>query len=208
MRLIQRAIVASAIFAGAAVSSAAGSSLSPTELAPLIAQCAPRVHPQTQAALVIDESGANPYALHDNNSGRAYLPSTYEDAWRIAWGLIERDRAVDGRGIDVGIAQINSHNFAAQGVSLAQMLTPCDNLRVSSRMLRKAYLAFGSVKAAAETYNSGSPTGDDGYFARLNAKAREDYVVAVVRASVTSGSRPMRRHSPSPSAHFYTEGNP
>ena len=38
-----------------------------------------------------------------------------------------------GHSVDVGIAQVNSGNFKTYGVTAAQMLDPCDNLKVGGK---------------------------------------------------------------------------
>ena len=177
------AVCLCAVFAALAPVSIRASALPPAKLAATLLACAQHVNPQTQAALVSNESGGDPLALHDNNSGRAYFPGSYDDALVIGSALIAHDRAIGGHGIDVGIGQINSHNFAGLHISVSQMLDACENLRVSSTMLLARYHMHGSVDAALQAYNSGSPTGDAGYVARVRAAAAQEYVRAVVAAA-------------------------
>jgi type IV secretion system protein VirB1 len=183
--------------------------LPPAQLAAIVARCAPHVHPQTQGAVVAIESGGDPYALGDNDTGRSFHPPSYEAAYALANVLIAADAARHGRGVDVGLAQINSRNFPAAGVTVAQMLDPCANLTVSARMLRAAYLAHGSVDAALQVYNSGSPRGDAGYVARVRAAAIGSYVRSTTHVASAPPARPhVPRHATAPArtAHFTTEG--
>ncbi len=94
------------------------------EPAQLIVQCAPQVAPITMAAIVQQESGGDSLALHDNDSGKTYhLGSLYEAA-QMAGDLIRL-----GHSVDIGLAQINSKNLPALGLTMDQVLDPCTNVR-------------------------------------------------------------------------------
>jgi hypothetical protein len=96
------------------------------------------------------------------------------EALRIAKSAIRAHHSVD-----VGIAQVNSGNFAAFHVDAAAMLEPCANLRVGSAILANAYHAAAlrfpdrpqALVHALMAYNTGS----------MYAGAR--YVRAVVAAA-------------------------
>jgi type IV secretion system protein VirB1 len=146
----------------------------PVALAAALHACAPTAAPDTMAAIVAVESAGWPYAVNDNTTRRSYLPRTRADALRIAESAIRAHHSVD-----VGLAQVNSGNFAAFHVDAAAMLEPCANLRVGSAILANAY-RFASVRYpdppqalvhALMAYNTGS----------IYAGAR--YVRAVVAAA-------------------------
>jgi type IV secretion system protein VirB1 len=149
-------------------------------LARLVRVCAPQVNSTTQAAIVAVESGGLPWVLHDDNDGRVYSPATLESAQSFARELLARNKAVYGagdRGVDVGLAQINSSNFVSLGVTAADMLDPCANLNASARIITSAYVHERAILArdpswrgderalerALQDYNSGRPSGDDAY---------------------------------------------
>ena len=50
----------------------------------LMEQCAPAIAPVTLAAVVQQESGGNPLALHDNTAGKSYRPASLTEAAQIA----------------------------------------------------------------------------------------------------------------------------
>jgi type IV secretion system protein VirB1 len=149
-------------------------------LAAYLATCAPNVAPSTMTAIVGVESGGNPLALHDNTTRRAYARSNARVALVIARALIAR-----GDSIDVGIAQVNSANFAGYGVDAAQMLEPCANLTVASRILGSAYTAavaqFPEPRVALwhaiSAYNTGSLFAGRAYVAAVVAEATRPTMV-------------------------------
>ncbi len=154
--------------------------LSRSVLSRLVHDCAPEVNAVTQAAIVAVESGGDAWAMHDDNDDRVYSPSSLGGATKLVGALVTRDRALYGsrdRGIDVGLAQINSKNFPALRVTPTAMLDPCENLHASARIIVTAYLherrlldqdpsARGdqlALRRALQVYNSGRSSGDDNY---------------------------------------------
>jgi type IV secretion system protein VirB1 len=154
--------------------------ISPQLLVRLIRACAPHINPITQAAVVAVESSGDAWALHDDNDGRVYRPRSFPEALATADFLIANNQGrygVRDAGVDVGVAQINSNNFAALGVDAGWMLHPCANLRVSSRMLAAAYRTQYALlvdvanphrdrlamRRALQVYNSGRSYGDEQY---------------------------------------------
>lgn len=139
--------------------------MTPFALAYLIHTCAPTVHPQTLAAIVQVESGGWPWAIHDNTAGRSDDPPTYGHAVAIANALIAQ-----GHNVDLGLAQVNSGNLAALGLTPAQALAPCANLAAGARILEgdysRARAHFGTAFTqryprtvllyAVSAYNTGS----------------------------------------------------
>lgn len=161
-------------------------------LAALMARCAPNVAPSTMTAIVKVESGGNPLAIGDNTTRRSYYPHDRATAERLARRLLDA-----GHLLDVGIAQIDSMNFAGFGANVQTIFDPCTNLRVGARILSGDY-AFAArrygdgqvaLRHAIGMYNTG----------RLNAGAR--YIARVVAAADVrdgdaQGSRVAAMHSP------------
>lgn len=143
-------------------------------LSALIRHCAPAAAPSTMAAIVQVESGGDPFAIDDNTTRRSYYPHDRATAERLARRLLNA-----GHLLDLGIAQIDSMNFAGFGVNAQTIFDPCTNLSVGARILSGDY-AFAArrygdgqvaLRHAIGMYNTG----------RLNAGAR--YIARVVAAA-------------------------
>ncbi len=177
------------------------SPISPQLLTALIRACAPQVNPVTQAAVITVESSGDAWALHDDNDGRVYRPGSFRDAVRLATNLIAGNRQRYGKadaGVDVGVGQINSNNFANLGVDAGWMLHPCPNLRVSSTMIASAYFTQYAILAslpdpqrdqlairrALQIYNSGRPSGDESYVENVIGALHSPFVKRLQLASV------------------------
>jgi type IV secretion system protein VirB1 len=125
-------------------------------------------------AIVQVESGGNPLAIGDNTTRRSYYPHDRAAAERLAHRLLNA-----GHLLDVGIAQIDSMNFAAFGVNAHTIFDPCINLSVGAKILSDDYSfaalrypdAQVALRHAIGMYNTG----------RLNAGAR--YIARVVAAA-------------------------
>ena len=145
-----------------------------TALATLLTTCAPNVAPSTMVAIVAVESSGNPYVLHDNTSHRSYAPRDYANALATAQALIRQ-----GHSVDVGIAQVNSGNFAVLHTTVGDMHDPCPNLRVASRILADNYADARAVFPepgralwhAISAYNTGSLYAGKAYVDRVVAAA-------------------------------------
>jgi len=143
-------------------------------LAALMAHCAPAVAPSTMTAIVQVESGGNPLAIGDNTAGRSYYPRDRATAERLARRLLDA-----GHLLDLGIAQIDSMNFAGFGVTAHTIFDPCINLSIGAKILSDDYVfaarryrdAQVALRHAIGMYNTG----------RLNAGAR--YIARVVAAA-------------------------
>jgi len=123
----------------------------------MLEQCAPQIAPVTLAAVVQQESGGNPLALHDNTSGKSYRPASVADAARIA-----RDLIAAGHSVDIGLAQINSKNLPRLGLGVDQVLDSCQNLRAAQTVLIEGWKRSGDLRATLSAYNTGrvdSPAG-------------------------------------------------
>ena len=123
----------------------------------MLEQCAPQVAPVTLAAIVQQESGGNPLALHDNTTGKSYAPATVADAARLAGELIAQ-----GHSVDIGLAQINSRNLPRLGLGVDQVLDPCTNLRAAQTVLLEGWTRSGDLCATLSAYNTGHPGGPVG----------------------------------------------
>ena len=143
----------------------------------LLAECAPRVAPDTMTAIVRVESGGNPLALNVNGGQRlARQPKNKQEALGWSSWLIAR-----GYSIDMGLAQVNSRNLQRLGVTSAQMFEPCDNLKAGARILSENYIGaskrYGAgqdaLRAAISAYNTGNYQGGfvNGYVAKVDASA-------------------------------------
>jgi type IV secretion system protein VirB1 len=86
------------------------------------------------AAIVQVESGGNPLAIDDDTTRRLYYPSDRASAEALANHLIEA-----GHLLDIGIAQVDSMNFAHLGVTVHTAFDACTNLRAGSAILSGDY---------------------------------------------------------------------
>jgi type IV secretion system protein VirB1 len=143
-------------------------------LAALIRHCAPAVAPSTMAAIVQVESGGNPLAIGDNTTRRSYYPRDRATAERLARRLLDA-----GHLLDLGIAQIDSMNFAGYGVTAQTIFDPCTNLNVGGRILSGDYTFAAqryrdgqvALRHAIGMYNTGRLNGGARYIARVLAAA-------------------------------------
>jgi type IV secretion system protein VirB1 len=200
-------------------------------LAALLQTCAPDVAPSTMHAIVAVESGGKPWALNDNTSGRRYEPRSYAEALSTARDLIGR-----GHSVDVGIAQVNSSNFAGYRVTPAAMLMPCQNLIIGSAILSGAYrwsaATYGNRRralwGAVSAYNTGSLTAGSRYVDLVVSAARRSPLVPSIEVlagyaqpapavGISGGDQPPERsritRKPAPAIvpyhpFFYAQPNP
>ena len=144
-------------------------------VAQLVHQCAPFVAPTTMAAIVTVESGGRALVILDNATGRDYNPQDVQQG--VA--TIDRLLAMGHRQLDVGIAQVDTENFSAYGLTPATALNACTNIRVGARILQAAYkqavAAYGPGQVALyhafEAYNSGRLNDDPTYANKILAAA-------------------------------------
>ena len=133
------------------------------------------------SAIVQVESGGRALVILDNTTGRDYNPSS------IAQGVATIDRllAEGHRQLDVGIAQVDTENFAAYGLTPTTALDACTNIRAGAKILEAAYRqsagTYGPGQVALfhafEAYNSGRLIGDPGYADKILAAAGIPVVV-------------------------------
>ncbi|MHB1678843.1 MAG: lytic transglycosylase domain-containing protein [Sulfuriferula sp.] len=140
----------------------------------LIQQCAPRVSPATMAAIVRVESGGNPLAMWNNGTRAMVIPGDLSQARQY----LSRAMAA-GQRVDVGLAQVDTENFAAYGLTPANAFDACTNLKAGAAILRRDWrqaLAAGyhgqqALYHAFEAYNSGRLWGDSQYAVHILAAA-------------------------------------
>lgn len=181
-------------------------------LAGLLSTCAPNVDARTMAAVVAVESGGRPWAVHDNTTGRSYFPDSLAGAGAIAAELA-------GDSLDVGLAQLNSGNFARFGVDASAALDPCTNLRLGASVLSDDYQreyqrTAGAteeerrqvaLRRALSAYNSGSSTAAPTYAALVVAATSAALVretTALADGARDSGATVRVAHAAAPQMAF------
>jgi hypothetical protein len=152
-------------------------SLPAAYVAALAMQCAPLVAPETLVSIAQTESRLEPLAIHDNTTGKAYMPATIEVASTQAEGLIRA-----GHSVDLGLMQINSANLHLAGLSVRQSFEACYALAAGARLLAKGYSGGVTVDEqqralliALSRYNTGDPLRgfENGYVGRVESAARQ-----------------------------------
>ncbi len=81
------------------------------------------------------ESGLHETAIHDNVSGQSYFPETKAQAIAIARSLI----ATGHPSLDLGIAQVNTANFAWTGLTIERAFDACRSFAAGSLVLFARY---------------------------------------------------------------------
>jgi type IV secretion system protein VirB1 len=136
----------------------------------LAQQCASEVATEAVVPLVVTESGGDDLSINVNHGPRVRAGSVAEGA-----ALVRRYMA-QGYTVDVGLAQINSANFARLGVTVEQAFDPCTNLRLASSLLQEGYglasrhyTGLHAISATYSLYNTGTLTRGfrNGYVGRV-----------------------------------------
>lgn len=111
----------------------------------IAAGCVPPSVAPIVVGIAQHESGLNPYAVHDNQSGRSYYPDTAHQAAVIAHSLI----GIGHASLDIGIGQITTANFGWLSLTVESALDPCKSFAGSASVLLARYNGNppGSVKA-------------------------------------------------------------
>ena len=126
----------------------------------LINRCAPEVAPVTMQAIVKTESQGNHLAI-GLNQGKKLRYGAKNLAQAIAWvDYLERYNY----NFDIGLAQVNIKNVHKYGYLARDMLNPCLNLQLATRILLKNYTSALNVSPtrqealfkAISAYNSGN----------------------------------------------------
>jgi type IV secretion system protein VirB1 len=135
------------------------------------------VSPVTIEAIVQVESKGDPLALLVNRLAvQPPRPRDAAEAARTAEVFIAR-----GYSVDLGLMQVNSRNLPALGLTAAQILDPCTNIRAGAAILAanyaRAVLTWGEGQRALQAALSAYNTGDfakgfvNGYVGRYYAGA-------------------------------------
>ena len=136
----------------------------------LAQQCAPEIATEAVVPLVVTESGGDDLAININKGPRVRAASIADGA-----ALVQRYMAA-GYTVDVGLAQVNSANFARLGVTVEQAFDPCTNLRLASSILWAGYglviqhyTGLDAISATYSLYNTGTLTRGfrNGYVGRV-----------------------------------------
>jgi type IV secretion system protein VirB1 len=147
------------------------------EVAAIIAlayQCAPEIATEAVVPLVMTESGGDDLAINVNKGPRVRAATLAEGA------ALARRYMAAGYTVDVGLAQINSANFAQLGVTVEQAFEPCTNLHLASAMLQASfglasrhYSGLDAISATYSLYNTGTLTRGfrNGYVGRVWSSA-------------------------------------
>src|SRR5687767_2719140 len=103
--------------------------------ADLAHECAPNVSLATMEAIIKVESGSDPLAMNVNRvKVQPVVPKTAPEVAALAKEWIAK-----GFTVDLGLAQINSANLPALGLTVEQVLDPCTNLRAGAAILSEGY---------------------------------------------------------------------
>lgn len=152
-------------------------------IAQLAQRCAPEVATEAVVPLVVTESAGNTLQINVNKGPRVQAGSVAQ-----ATALVRRYMAA-GYSVDVGLAQVNSGNFARLGVSVEQAFEPCTNLHLAAQVLQegyalasRSYAGLDAISATYSLYNSGSMTRGlrNGYVRRVWANAAATGAVTTV----------------------------
>lgn len=126
----------------------------------LIHQCVPTVAQASIQAIVQIESKGNPWAIGmEDGSKLPYKPHSKIEAEKLITRL-EKIHA----NFDIGLAQININNAHKYGYSATELLDPCTNLKLTSKIFLKNYSnalhvsksSHEAILKAISAYNTGN----------------------------------------------------
>lgn len=143
----------------------------------MMEQCAPQVAPVTLRAIVQVESGSNPLAINVNGWRLGRQPRDLDEAKAWLRWLMAR-----GHSVDVGLTQVNTLHFTAQGLTPENAFDPCRNLAAGAAVLQDAYRRMRAkepnpqlaLRQAVSAYNTGNAQKGfhNGYVARVVTAVR------------------------------------
>ena len=137
------------------------------------------------AATAHAESGLQTTALHDNTTGRSYVPASEADAVALVTVL-----HAQGHSLDAGVMQINDANWSRLGLAAERLFDPRTNICAGMAVLAEAYAVERRVSCR---YNTGRPECGNGYPERIEGALRR------VRAEI--GANPaLLAEAPQPAA--------
>ncbi|MFC0034125.1 lytic transglycosylase domain-containing protein [Cardiobacterium valvarum] len=141
--------------------------------------CPVAVEPAHMQAVVAVESAGNPFAVGVVGHYLNRQPRNATEALALVQELRSR-----GINYSVGIAQVNKVNFAAYGLTDANLFDRCANLNAGSRILAACYAQHAAWDRAYSCYYSGNPrTGfSHGYVAKVQRHFNNGTVINVASA--------------------------
>lgn len=119
-------------------------------------RCVPPSVAPIMVGIAQHESGLHDTAIHDDTTGRSYIPETAQAAIRLSSALMAASHS-----LDLGIAQINTANFGWLGLTVETAFDACQSFRAGSAVLfakyngsppdpvRKAYAADVAAQIAS-----------------------------------------------------------
>lgn len=117
------------------------------------------------AATATAESGLQATALHDNTTGRSYLPASAAGAVALAAAL-----HAQGHSLDAGVMQVNDANWRRLGLTAETAFEPRANVCAGMAVLADAYAVERRVSCR---YNTGLPDCRNGYPERVERAAAQ-----------------------------------
>ena len=143
----------------------------------LISQCAPGVSPETMRAIIMTESGGNPYAIANVTDGGSKYFTTEEEAGNHAKKL-----TTDKKNFSAGLGQINSRNFQTLNLTHESVFSPCANIRAAAAVLKTCWDRYETkggdqqkiLRDAMSCYYSGN--NKRGYVKESNGKSYIDII--------------------------------
>ncbi|EFF3875323.1 lytic transglycosylase domain-containing protein [Escherichia coli] len=143
----------------------------------LISQCAPGVSPETMRAIIMTESGGNPYAIANVTDGGSKYFTTEEEAVNHAKKL-----TTDKKNFSAGLGQINSRNFQTLNLTHESVFSPCANIRAAAAVLKTCWDRYETkegdqqkiLRDAMSCYYSGN--NKRGYVKESNGKSYIDII--------------------------------
>ncbi|EFB3806249.1 lytic transglycosylase domain-containing protein [Escherichia coli] len=143
----------------------------------LISQCAPGVSPETMRAIIMTESGGNPYAIANVTDGGSKYFTTEEEAVNHAKKL-----TTDKKNFSAGLGQINSRNFQTLNLTNESVFSPCANIRAAAAVLKTCWDKYETkggdqqkiLRDAMSCYYSGN--NKRGYVKESNGKSYIDII--------------------------------
>ena len=154
-------------------------------------QCAPGISLEALVPQVKVESHFNELAIGINN-GPQVRARSLPDAVAIATRYIRA-----GYSVDLGLAQINSHNLRRLGITIEQAFDPCSSLHSAEVVLTENYNSVSvgltetdAINATWSLYNSGSTTRGmrNGYVRKVWNAAAD--LVPQMQAMLNGGQTP------------------
>lgn len=157
--------------------------------------CAPDVAPATVAAIVQTESAGFALAIGVNGVARQPKPAaTTAQAIATARAYVSK-----GYSVDLGLAQINSRNMSALGLTWNNVFDPCTNIAAAGTVLSGNYRSVRAglhpqraLRIALSMYNTGSRSRgfSNGYVGRVvgNAGIADGVQPVAVRARARAGA--------------------